>query len=199
MRVPLKIFIAGGSGFIGRHLIKAFRAHNHEVYGLARDRTRGQILESLGCIPIIGNLLTNGPWERTIEHFDVAVGCTKPGKRGQAPALAQLAEAYVLAAEEMGYAPRSEDRPVPQNINIVDDEPDRQKDWMASVARVLEKPIPASIPAEEAVAQAGQLWVESVTCSGRVKNEKAKAMGWKPQYPSIQQGLPAAIDAVRKG
>jgi len=321
MRVPLKIFIAGGSGFIGRHLIKAFRAHNHEVYGLARDRTRGKILESLGCIPIIGNLLTNGPWERTIEHFDVAVGCTKPGKRGQAPALAQiaellkshtdacsnlilsahaakmrgviltfgvlsygdhgeewvdeetpfdpvgygkfigtarhalahlseskriratflvpgwvygngswfkdqlvpafetnqarivgagdnymslvhatdLAEAYVLAAEEMGYAPRSEDRPVPQNINIVDDEPVRQKDWMASVARVLGKPIPASIPAEEAVAQAGQLWVESVTCSGRVKNERAKAMGWKPQYPSIQQGLPAAIEAVRKG
>src|SRR5213083_1264542 len=86
-----------------------------------------------------------------------------------------------------------------RNINLVDDEPVRQKDWMASVARALGKPIPASIPAEEAVAQAGQLWVESVTCSGRVKNEKAKAMGWKPQYPSIQQGLPAAIEAVRKG
>jgi nucleoside-diphosphate-sugar epimerase len=35
MAVPLKIFIAGATGFIGHHLVKAFQAHGHEVYGLA--------------------------------------------------------------------------------------------------------------------------------------------------------------------
>jgi nucleoside-diphosphate-sugar epimerase len=47
MGVPLKIFIAGATGFIGRHLIKAFQAQGHEVYGLARDSRRGKSLENL--------------------------------------------------------------------------------------------------------------------------------------------------------
>src|SRR2546430_259699 len=90
MAVPLKIFIAGATGFIGRHLAKAFQARGHKVYGLARDRMRGKVLEELGCTSIIGNLLTNGPWERAIEKFDVAIGCTMPGRRGQPPTMTQV-------------------------------------------------------------------------------------------------------------
>ncbi len=90
MAVPLKIFIAGGAGFIGHHLVKALLARGHEVYGLAKDRMRGKVLEELGCRPIIGNLLTNGPWERAIEKFDVAIGCTMPGRRGQPPTMKQV-------------------------------------------------------------------------------------------------------------
>ena len=317
MGVPLKIFIAGGTGFIGRHLIKAFLARGHEVYGLARDRSRGKILESRGCTPIVGNLLTNGPWERAIEKFDVAIGCTKPGKRDQPPTVGQipdllkshtdacsrliqaahdakmrgviltfgvlsygehgedwvdedtpfdpigygrfigparhalahlaesqrmratftipgwvygngdwfftalnkgearivgtgenymsfvhgedLAEAYVLAAEEQGYAPPSEDRPVTQVLNLVDDEPVKQKDWLSRIAKALGKPVPSTISPEECTKQAGALWTESVCCSGRVKNEKAKAvLGWKLRYPTIKEGIPAALDAIRK-
>src|SRR2546430_16826537 len=89
MAVPLKIFIAGATGFIGRHLAKAFQARGHKVYGLARDRMRGKVLEELGCTTIIGNLLTNGPWEHAIEKFDVAIGCTMPGRRGQPPTMTQ--------------------------------------------------------------------------------------------------------------
>lgn len=322
MGVPLKIFIAGGTGFIGRHLIKAFHAHGHEVYGLARDRSRGKILEDLGCAPITGNLLTNGPWERSIERFDVAIGCTMPGKRGQpptpnqvgdllkshtdacsnlikaahdakvrgviltfgvlsygdhgeewvdedtpfepvgygrfigparqplahlaesqrlraifmipgwvvgnggwfkdhtVPALEQgqarivgggdnymsfvhaedLAEAYVLTAEEIGYAPPAEERPVTQLINLVDDEPVRQKEWLSLVAQSLGKPSPASVPVEEAAKQAGELWTESMTCSCRAKNDRAKAvLGWKLRYPTVKEGVRAALEAIRKG
>ncbi len=321
MAVPLKIFIAGGTGFIGRHLIKAFLTHGHEVYGLARDRSRGKILEGLGCAPIVGNLLTNGPWERAIEKFDVAIGCTMPGKRGQPPTVSQipgllkshtdagshliqathdakmrgaivtfgvlsygehgeewvdedtpfepvgygrfigparhalahlaesqrlratffmpawvygnggwfkdrtipamnqgearivgtgenymsfvhgedLAEAYVLAAEEIGYAPPSEDRPVTQMLNLVDDEPVRQRDWYGVLAQALGKPVPSTISPEECVKQAGELWTESVTCSGRLKNEKAKTtLGWKLRYSTIKEGVPSVIEAIRK-
>lgn len=321
MAVPLKIFIAGGTGFIGRHLIKAFLAHGHEVYGLARDRVRGKILEGSGCAPIVGNLLTSGPWERAVERFDVAIGCTMPGKRGQPPVMRQvpdllkshtdacsnliraahdakmrgviltfgvlsygehgeewvdeetpfepvgfgrfigparqalahlaesqrlpatfmvpgwvygnggwfkeqtlpaldqgqtrivgagenymsfvhaedLAEAYVLVAEQIGYAPPPEDRPVTQLVSLVDDEPVRQKDWYAVLAQALGKPLPATISSEESVKQAGELWTQSVTCSVRVKNEKAKAaLEWKLKYPTIKEGVPAAIEAIRK-
>ena len=319
MAVPLKIFIAGGTGFIGGHLIKAFRARGHEVYGLARDRVRGKVLEALGCEPIIGNLLTSGPWERAIERLDIAIGCTLPGKRGQQPSPTQIpdllkshtdacsnliraahegklrgviltfgvlsygdhgeewvdedtpfepcgydrfigparqplahlaeslrlrttfmvpgwvygngswfkenllpaihagqarivgsgdnfmsfvhpadmAEAYLLAAEQHGYAPSPDERPKTQLMNLVDDAPIRQKEWLAHVCQVLGKPIPASISVEEGAAQAGELWAESMTCSVRAKNERAKAaLGWKLQYPTVKEGLPAAIRAI---
>jgi nucleoside-diphosphate-sugar epimerase len=319
MGVPLRIFIAGATGFIGQHLVKAFQARGHDVYGLAKDRMRAKILEGLACKPIIGNLLTNGPWERSIEYFDVAIGCTMPGKRGKPPTLAQvpellkshtdacshlieavhdsklrgviltfgvssygdhgeewidedmefqptgygriigpahhsvaylaearrvratflvpgwvygnggwfkeqllpaveqgqarvvgdgdnymslvhaqdLAEAYVLAAEDIGYAPPPEERPQTELINIVDDEPVRQTEWLSQVCQALGKPAPARISEQDATAKAGDLWTESITCSTRVKNDKAKQrLGWKPRYPSIKEGLPAAIAAA---
>ena len=322
MAVPLKIFIAGGTGFIGRHLIKAFQAHGHVVYGLAKDRARGKILENIGCTPIIGNLLTNGPWERAIENFDVAIGCTKPGKRGQAPTMAEvpvllkshtdacahlihavhdaklrgvlltfgvlsygehgeewvdektefqpvgygrfigparqalaylaearrvkatflvpgwvygngswfkdqllpavaqgqanivgtgenymsfihaedLAEAYVLAAEAIGYAPPADQRPETQLINLADDEPITQKEWLSGVSRALGKPAPGVISVEESTKQAGELWTESIICSTRVKNDAAKnTLGWKLRFPTVKEGLPSAIAAVSSG
>src|SRR2546428_4912264 len=90
MAVPLKIFIAGATGFIGRHLAKAFQVSGHKVYGLARDRMRGKVLEQLGCTSIIGRLLTNGPWERAIQKFDVESGWTMAGGRGQPPTMPQV-------------------------------------------------------------------------------------------------------------
>src|SRR3989442_2146899 len=90
MAVPLKIFIAGGAGFIRHHLVKALLARGHEGYWPGKDPMRGKGLEELGCRPIIGNLLTNGPWERAIEKFDVAIGCTMPGRRGQPPTMQQV-------------------------------------------------------------------------------------------------------------
>ena len=322
MGVPLKIFIAGAAGFIGRHLIKAFQAQGHEVYGLARDSGRGKILENLGCTPIVGNLLNNGPWERAIENFDVAIACTKPGKRGQAPTKAQvpellkshtdacanlikavhesklrgviltfgvlaygdhgdewvdeatefqpvgyarftaparkplaylaesrrvkatfmapgwvygngswfkeqllpqatdgragiigtgdnymsfihaedLAQAYVLAAEQIGYALPTDELPLAQVINLVDDEPITQKDWISSVSRAVGKPSSEKISVEESVEAAGELWTESITSSVRVKNEHAKnTLGWKLQFPTVKEGLPAALAAISSG
>jgi nucleoside-diphosphate-sugar epimerase len=322
MAVPLRIFIAGATGFIGRHLIKAFQAQGHEVYGLARDSARAKIIEDLGCAPIIGNLLTNGPWERAIENFDVAIGCTKPGKRGKAPTLAQvpellkshtdacahlihavhdaklrgiiltfdalaygdhgeewvseetefhpvgyarftgpargplahlaesrrivttflmpgwvygngswfkeqllpsamkgearivgtgenfmsfihvedLAQAYVLAAEKIGYAPPADERPRTQILNLVDDEPIIQKDWLAKVAEAVGKSVPGTVSLEEYEKTAGPLLAESITCSTRVKNQQAKdILGWKPQFPTVTEGLPSAVTAISSG
>jgi len=110
-----------------------------------------------------------------------------------------LAEAYVLAAEEIGYSPPPEERPVAQMFNLVDDQPVTQKEWLSVVARALAKPIPPSISVEESAKQAGELWTESVTCSVRVKNDRAKStLGWMLKYPTVRVGVPAAIDAIRK-
>src|SRR2546427_722336 len=294
------------------------RAVGQEV---ADDGRAPKVLEELGCTSIIGNLLTNGPWERAIEKFDVAIGCTMPGRRGQPPTMTQvpdllkshtdacshlilathegmlkgviltfgilsygnhgeewvdedtsrepigygrfsgpavhqlahlaeskgvtakfmfpgwaygsgswfkdmllpafeqgqaravgsgenymsfvhvedLAEAYVLAAEEIGYSPPPEERPVARMFNLVDDQPITQKEWLSVVALALAKPIPPSISVEESAEQAGELWTESVTCSVRVKNDRAKStLGWMLKYPTVRAGVPAAIDAIQK-
>ncbi len=275
MAVPLKIFIAGGAGFIGRHLVKALLARGHEVYGLAKDRTRGKVLEELGCRPIIGNLLTNGPWERAIEKFDVAIGCTMPGRRGQPPTMKQVPELLkshtdacsnlilavhegmlkgliltlgVLSYGDHGEAWVDEDTPrepigygrfsgpaVHTLAHLAESKRVKAtfmfpgwaygngswfKDmlltafeqgkarvvgsgenymWLSVVARALAKPIPPSISVEASVQQAGELWTESVTCSLRVKNERAKSMlGWTLKYPTVHAGVPVAVDAIRK-
>ena len=110
-----------------------------------------------------------------------------------------LAEAYVLAAEAHGYAPASEDRPVTQMLNLVDDQPVTQKDWLSTVARALGKPVPDSIATEDCAKQAGELWAESITCSTRVRNDRAKAaLGWMLKHPTIKDGVPAALDTIRK-
>jgi len=88
---------------------------------------------------------------------------------------------------------------VAQTFNLVDDQPVTQKEWLSVVALALAKPIPPSISVEESAEQAGELWTESVTCSVRVKNDRAKStLGWMLKYPTVRVGLPAAIDAIRK-
>jgi len=109
-----------------------------------------------------------------------------------------LAEAYVLTAEQLGYTPPAEERPVTRMLNLVDDQPVTQKEWLSVVARALGKPVPGSITVEECAKQ-DALWAESATGSARVKNERAKAsLGWTLKYPTIKEGVPAALDAIRK-
>jgi nucleoside-diphosphate-sugar epimerase len=111
-----------------------------------------------------------------------------------------LAEAYVHEAEAIGYAPPADDRPVTRLINLVDDEPITQKDWLSRVSSALGKPAPGAISVEDSAKQAGELWTESMTCSTRLRNEKAKnTLGWKLQFPSVKEGLPAALAAISSG
>lgn len=49
----LRIFIAGGSGVVGRSLIRLLTAAGHEVTATTRSATRAAILRELGAIPVI--------------------------------------------------------------------------------------------------------------------------------------------------
>ena len=52
----MKAFITGGSGFIGRSLIQKLVKKGYEVRALARSQRSQAIVESLGAIPIQGDL-----------------------------------------------------------------------------------------------------------------------------------------------
>src|SRR4051812_12310103 len=56
-RVARRIFIAGATGEIGRHLTPALVAAGDDVYGLARTDERAELVRSLGATPVRGDAL----------------------------------------------------------------------------------------------------------------------------------------------
>ena len=51
-----KCFITGGSGFVGRNLIPQLVCEGFEVYALARSKKSADVVETLGAIPVYGEI-----------------------------------------------------------------------------------------------------------------------------------------------
>lgn len=54
----MKIFLTGGTGFIGGNVVKQLRARGDDVRALVRSAERGRSLEEQGCEVVIGTLAT---------------------------------------------------------------------------------------------------------------------------------------------
>jgi len=75
----VKIFVTGGTGFIGRRLIPRLLAHGHEVTALARPASAGRL--PAGCQEMIGNVLAGETYAATVRGADCFVhliGVTHP-------------------------------------------------------------------------------------------------------------------------
>ncbi|KOP22551.1 hypothetical protein AMR41_30775 [Hapalosiphon sp. MRB220] len=53
----MKVFVTGGSGFVGRHMIKMLRDHGDEVIALARSDRSAEQVTQLGAKAVRGELL----------------------------------------------------------------------------------------------------------------------------------------------
>jgi nucleoside-diphosphate-sugar epimerase len=96
-----------------------------------------------------------------------------------------VASALLLAGER---APAS---PI---YHVVDDEPLTYFDFMALTARALGVGAPRRIPVTLARAVAGRNAVSAVLRSARSSNAKIKQeLGWRPRFPSAEQGVPDAV------
>src|SRR5438034_7748581 len=51
-----RVFVTGGSGFIGRSLVRQLRARGDDVTALVRERARGQSLTDMGATVIEGDV-----------------------------------------------------------------------------------------------------------------------------------------------
>lgn len=78
----MKIFVSGGTGFVGSHLIPLL-VKDHEVYALVRSRESFERMKAAGVSPILGDLKFPGPWIEIIGRMDVVVnlvGIIREGK-----------------------------------------------------------------------------------------------------------------------
>jgi dihydroflavonol-4-reductase len=54
--VAVKVFVTGGTGFIGGAVVRQLRARGDDVVALVRNPAKGAPLEALGCILVAGDL-----------------------------------------------------------------------------------------------------------------------------------------------
>lgn len=73
------VFIAGATGYLGRHLIPALVARGHEVHALTRPASQGKLPS--GCHVVLGDALDATSYQNTLPpgcHFVHLVGVAHP-------------------------------------------------------------------------------------------------------------------------
>lgn len=68
-----KIFVTGGSGFVGKALIQDLKEAHYEVYALARSASSEKIVSNLGAIPISGDLINTNTFASKLEGIDCII------------------------------------------------------------------------------------------------------------------------------
>jgi len=74
------VFVAGGTGYIGRPLIELLLKDGHSVTGLTRPGSEGKL--PAGCTPILGNALDADSYQSRVAPADTfvhLVGVAHPG------------------------------------------------------------------------------------------------------------------------
>ena len=102
--------------------------------------------------------------------------------------VADCARAYVAVLNKM---------PVGERFIIADDGPCTQREFADFMADCMNVSRPGSIPGFLVKIAMGEMIYNTVTMNCRVSNAKAKqVLDWTLEYPSYQEGLPAAIKEI---
>jgi len=68
-----KVFVFGGSGFIGAAVALAFRLRGYTVYCLVRSEQKAKAVKQFECIPVIGTAQDTKTWESVAAHCDIVI------------------------------------------------------------------------------------------------------------------------------
>ncbi|HVM36325.1 MAG TPA: NAD(P)-dependent oxidoreductase [Actinomycetota bacterium] len=67
----MKVFVAGATGAIGKHLVPRLVASGHEVHGMTRSKSKQSMLDEMGAVPVVADALDP-------DQVAEAVGKAKP-------------------------------------------------------------------------------------------------------------------------
>jgi len=102
----MRVFVTGGTGYIGRALIAELAEAGHEVVALHRSGGKASMLESLGATPLEGDLLQPGTWRAAASAADAAIHTAfdyGDPERGDRVALDALLEATAEGGARLVY------------------------------------------------------------------------------------------------
>ncbi|HEY8558859.1 MAG TPA: NAD-dependent epimerase/dehydratase family protein [Pyrinomonadaceae bacterium] len=69
----MRVFIAGATGVLGRHMIRQFTAQNHTVLGLARSEQSAQLIGKLGGEAVVASIFDADRMAAAVRAADVVV------------------------------------------------------------------------------------------------------------------------------
>lgn len=69
----MRVFVTGGSGFIGGALVRRLRLEGHEVSVLVRSPRAEALVAEAGAIPVSGDVSQPGPWQNEVSAGDAVV------------------------------------------------------------------------------------------------------------------------------
>src|SRR5580698_2946154 len=75
-----RVFVAGGTGYMGTRLIQALSARGHEIAAVVRPESHKKL--PVGCAPITGNVLDGNSYAPQLssnQTFVQLVGVAHPG------------------------------------------------------------------------------------------------------------------------
>uniref|UniRef100_A0A7C4NRV8 NAD-dependent epimerase/dehydratase family protein n=1 Tax=Thermodesulfobacterium geofontis TaxID=1295609 RepID=A0A7C4NRV8_9BACT len=67
-----KIFVIGGTGFIGSHLISKLLKEDFEIYVLARNKEKAKKIPS-PCKVVLGDPTKEGDWQNQLNTADIVI------------------------------------------------------------------------------------------------------------------------------
>lgn len=74
----MKIFVTGGTGFVGKVLVRRLVAEGHEVHALSRSASGDGVLGTLGAQPVRGDLAHVAGFAPALAGMEVVVHCASP-------------------------------------------------------------------------------------------------------------------------
>ena len=74
----MRIFVTGGSGFLGSELIARLIKEGHHVYALSRNSQSAQKFKMNGVLPVEGDFNDISRWENSLNEIDAVIHCAAP-------------------------------------------------------------------------------------------------------------------------
>lgn len=102
----MRIFLLGGTGFIGSHVLRRLIAAGHHVVGLARSEASADRLKAAGATALLDDLRKPGEWAAKIGPVDAVIQAASDFGDDMGPVEAALLDALLPVLGAMPKRPR---------------------------------------------------------------------------------------------
>lgn len=102
----MHVFLLGGTGFIGRHVLQRLIEGGHEVIGLARSEASAERLAAAGAVPLLGDLRTPRAWVGKLPPVDAVIHAAADFGDDMGPVETALLDALLPVLGVMPKRPR---------------------------------------------------------------------------------------------